>query len=160
MIKRLSSRIFLLLVALLFLQFPLYVTLYMTCLEGHLGESKLQVEQFQAVAGATNKTLDQYIAKFIVQEDLDFHNQGIVMQSAVERYHWLMKATSTLASTTPLFRPIVFLRYADVTIAREVWMHYSVGVILNFDTVFWAVVGIVLGYVGLYFIRSPQSKLV
>jgi hypothetical protein len=55
-------------------------------------------------------------------------------------------------------RPVVFLRYADVSITREAWMHYSFGLILNLDTVVWAIVGICLGYLGLFFIRSPQKN--
>lgn len=147
MLKKIAIRSFLFLIALLFLQFPLYVTLYMTCLDGHGSELKVLVEQFRDAAHATHKTLDQYIAKFKVQEDPDFRQQGIIMQNTWERYVWVTKASSALEATPSLLRPLVFVRYCDRVIAREAWSHYSFGLIINLDTVVWAVVGICLTYV-------------
>ena len=141
---------FVLACAALFAQAPVFVDQYLMRLEGHLAESHLQIDAYARAAADGNKSLDQYIQKFLEQWDADFLAQGRIMRSAVNRNAFLTSACEALRSANPLVRPIVFVRYLDREILAETWSGFMPGLLLDTNLVLWALVGFVFGGTALY----------
>lgn len=146
MIAKILSRLCVLVFVLLFAQLPVFVEQYILRLEGHLAESNRHISAFQESASISKKTLNEYISKFLVQEDADFKNQGNIMQAAVERNQFLSTSRDALRSANPLFRPALFARYVDTSIVHDAWKTFAVGISLTLDVGVWALIGLVFGW--------------
>ena len=134
----------------LFAQVPLFVDQYLMRLEGRLAESRLQVEAYVKTAKDGKKTLDQYIAKFLAQTDSDFSSQGRVMQDAVCRKAFLESACEALQSSSPLIRPLVFVRYLDWQTVIDTWNGFTPGLLVESNLIVWALIGFASGWAVLY----------
>ena len=148
--KNLLRWAFVLICAALFAQVPVFVDQYLMRLEGHLAESRLQIDAFSRVAEAGKKSLDQYILKFLEQPDADFLAQGRLMQAAVNRNAFLASACEALQATNPLVRPVVFIRYMDRDILADTWHGFMPGLLLDMNLAIWAFIGFVFGGAVLY----------
>lgn len=152
-------------------QLPLLVQQYSMMLSGHLAESRRQINMMQHAASLTNKTLQEYIAKFLGQQDLDFVHQGQIMQSMQTRYEELNQAYSALQQSTVWSRPFVFLKNLDSTVFWDTARDFTPGLTLTLESLVYAVVGLGLGvliYRGLaslarafmgLFRRAPKDSL-
>jgi hypothetical protein len=58
-------------------QIPEFIQQYTQRLAGHVNELYRLLNQMRQVASYSNKTLDQYIQKFITSSDPDFARQGV-----------------------------------------------------------------------------------
>ena len=134
----------------LFAQVPVFVDQYLMRLEGRLAENLLQVDAYIKVAKDGKKTLDQYIAKFLAQPDTDFSAQGKVMQATVSRKAFLEEACEALRSSSPLVRPIVFVRYLDGQTFADTWNGFTPGLLVDTNLVVWALIGFASGWAMLY----------
>ena len=147
MIAKVLSRLLILFFVLLSSQLPVFVDQYVLRLEGHLAESNRQIVSFQEAASMSSKTLNAYISKFLEQPDVDFKNQGKIMQDAVERNLFLSSARDALYSANPLIRPIVFVRYVDSHIVADAWKSFAVGISFTLDVGVWALIGLIMGWI-------------
>ena len=129
----------------LFAQIPVFVDQYLMRLEGHLAESYLQINAYTKAALAGNKTLDQYIAKFLEQADADFLAQGRVMRAAVDRNAFLASSCEALQAANPLIRPLVCVRYLDREILADTWNGFTPGLLVDINLAVWAFIGFVIG---------------
>jgi hypothetical protein len=154
MLFKLLRRTILLCFALCFCQTPFFVNEYLARLEGHLSESNIQIQKYQETATISNKTLVEYVAKFLAQEDKDFKHQGELIQEAQKRNEFLQQAVTSITTSSPYIRPIVFIRYADVTIVRETWQGFSIGLSIGKESLLWACIGLIVGYMALASIRQ------
>lgn len=151
--------LFVLLCTALFAQFPVFVDQYIMRLEGHLAESRRQIEAFTEAASAGGKTLDQYITKFLGQSDADFLAQGKVMRTAVNRNQFLTSACEALQSANPIIRPAVFVRYVDSTLLVETWNGFTPGLLITINLAVWALIGFVCGWLLLSSLRGFWNVL-
>ena len=148
--KKTFRWIIVLLCTALFAQVPVFVDQYLMRLEGRLAENRLQVDAYTKAAKDGKKTLDQYIAKFLVQTDADFSAQGTVMQAAVSRKAFLEEACEALQLSSPLVRPLVFVRYLDWQTLADTWSGFTPGLLVDMNLVVWAIIGFASGWAALY----------
>ncbi|MCE5293033.1 MAG: DUF2937 family protein [Chlamydiales bacterium] len=131
--------------AFIFCQVPLLMNQYSTMLSGHLAESRRQINMMQHAASLTNKTLQEYIAKFLGQQDLDFVHQGQIMQAMQTRYEDLNQAYSSLQHATVWSRPLVFIKNIDSAVLWDTVSDFTPGISLTVESLIYAVVGLGFG---------------
>lgn len=160
------DRFFALVGALAFAQIPQYYQQYILSLSGHIGELSYQVNSLNQIANQANKTLPQYIQKFLESSDNDFQAQGVWMQALVTRLEKFTNAFKDLQESSPFLRPFKLLWDLDLSVAKETCNHFTLGFVFNLETFFYLVVGLFFGYFlyrgiveGLRRIFSNQSKI-
>lgn len=157
--SKIVDRIFCLLFALLFLQFPLFMEQYTTRLSGHVDELHFQVGKIEKVAKASNKSLHQYIEKFLESKESDFSKQGSLMKEMVERKAYLANALESMHSANPLTRPFIFLFKSDWEIVQNSLASYQPGLAITFESAIYGVVGLFIGYYFYLLLSSFASRI-
>jgi hypothetical protein len=159
-VQAVGERLFCLLLFFLFSQLPLYVNEYLIRLEGHLAESNRQIAKFQDVAALSNKTLEQYIAKFFAQSDKDFRRHGELMKEAVRRNQFLTQAVSDIKDANPLLRPFYFVRYFERKVALDALHEFYFGFVFSWDVILWGLMGWILGWILFILFASPRRAFI
>lgn len=140
------DRIFAVLGALLFIQFPVFMEQYVMHLAGRVDELQYQVLLMREVATQSGKTLKDFIAKFTESSDLDFSRQGELMQGMVQRLSSFSDSLASLLNANFLSRPFKFLFHLDWEVVKSTFSMYKVGLFLTFESLIYALIGIVVGY--------------
>lgn len=153
MLGRMIDRSFAVVGAFLFCQFPLFIQQYMLLLQGHLTESRLQLQELEHNASLGNKTLLEYIHKFVVSSDPDFVRQGQWMESIQARAAFLGEAYTTLRESSVWTKPFVFLFHFDRPIFTETARLFSFGFPLTLEGCIYAIIGIGFGVLCYRFLR-------
>lgn len=96
-------------VALIFLQMPMFMHQYTQRLAGHVDELAIHINLLQKAAAFSDKTLDQYIHKFLLSMDPDFTHQGEIMQNLVERHKELSVVLNGMYDSSVVGRPFFLL---------------------------------------------------
>ncbi len=128
-----------------FCQLPLLMQQYSVMLSGHLAESRRQINMMQHAASLTNKTLQEYIAKFLGQQDLDFVHQGQIMQTMQARYEELNNAYAALHQSTVWSKPFVFVKTIDSTVFWDTAADFAPGLTLTLESLIYALAGLLFG---------------
>lgn len=153
-IAGLLDRLFAVAGALMASQAPLFIQHYNQQLSGHISELRHQVEIMRTTALRSDKTLDQFIDKFLGSSDMDFVRQGELMQSMVQRLDTLKESFNSLKEATVLTRPFIFLEQFNWDIAKSTFQSFTIGIPLNTEGLIYALIGIVLGYLTFLCIRK------
>ena len=153
--------------ALVLSQGPVFMLAYTHVLSGHVAELKWQMDAMQKVAAQSGKSLDQFVQKFVMSQDTDFHLQGQLMQGIIERWNNFSDSLIALQQATVWSRPFQFIRHFDWNIARSTYGSYEIGLTLNLEGIVYALVGFLLGLCvalllrhifGLIFYRTKKSE--
>ncbi len=155
----LIDRIFAVAGALAFSQLPLFMQQYQKHLAGHVEELKLQVAAMNHAASLGGKTLQQYVMKFLSSNDIDFKNQGELMQQMVQRYHHMTESYAALKDVSIYSKPFVFIKYFDSSIAQSIWKTFEMGFSFSLEGLVFAVIGIVCGIVVFWALRYVLKAL-
>ncbi|MEC7839547.1 MAG: DUF2937 family protein [Chlamydiota bacterium] len=153
------DRIFAVLGAIILMQFPMFVDQYTMRLSGHVEELQYQVQQIRTTANKTHKELETYIQKFIDSRDSDFSDQGKVMKAMVKRTSNLAHSLEQLDHSNVVTRPFYFLFYGDWNIIRSTYSSYQLGISISFESCFYALAGVLLGFQFYQFVSSLLSKI-
>ncbi len=144
--KRILDRIFVVLGAFIFIQAPLFIEQYQLQLKGHVDELSHQVEVMRQVATESKKSLEQFIQKFVADPDVDFSRQGQSMSEMVKRWRSLTDSMVALNKASVWIKPLVFITYLDYSIAKSTFYSYQFGLILTYEGLIYALIGMVVGY--------------
>jgi hypothetical protein len=139
-------RLFIVIGALAFLQFPLFMHHYKAHLKGHVDELKIQVDAMQKAADMTQKNIEQYIAKFLNSTDIDFAHQGALMNETFYRYKRLSYAYFSLDKSSVFTRPFIFISALNYPIFKSTLESFSPGFILTYESIAYSIIGILVGY--------------
>lgn len=155
-IKNMIDRIFIVIVALIFLQFPLFMQQYTQQLTGRVAELQYQVSLMENAATISGKTLDEFVLKFQKQSDPDFSKQGEIMSVMVERWKKLSQSLVSIQFSSMVKRPFIFVWNLNYDIMKSSLRTFEPGIPLTFEAAVYAVIGIFLGY----FIYQLLIKLI
>lgn len=161
-IKVLSSildRLFVIAGALLGVQIPIFIHQYMQRLAGHVAELNQLLNKLREMAAQSNKTLEQYIAKFMASQDVDFSNQGLFMLDVVKRWDNLNEALYNLMNSSIWQRPFVFVRDLQYDIARSTLHDFQPGISLTVEGVCYMALGAILGFCAYQLLCWPVRAL-
>ena len=142
----LIDRLFVVLGAFIGSQIPEFMNQYTQRLAGHVNELNRLVDNLQKIAGFSDKSLDQYIHKFITSTDPDFSRQGEFMQGVVTRWHELTFSLQALRESTMWNRPYVFISHLNADIANSTLRAFSPGFTLTIEGLCYAGAGLLIGY--------------
>jgi len=140
------KRIFIVLMALAFSQFPAFENSYSQNLAGHVDELRYQMDQIEEIATRSGKTVDEFIHKFESNSDADFQRLGTWMRELRARLIALENAQFNLEKASRVARPFVFMLYSDKIIAKSAFQKYRFSVPISVEGVVWAVLGAFVGY--------------
>lgn len=122
-------------------QIPTFMQQYAQRLAGHVDELQHLLNQLRQVASYSNKTLEQYIYKFISNSDPDFAYQGEFMQKTLLRWQELYQTLDHLTHASIWMRPYVFLRDFQYEIAQSTAVSFQAGVNLSVEGLCYAAAG-------------------
>lgn len=152
--SKIFDRFFVVVFALIFLQWPFFIHQYEHELVGHVAELKWQNEQIEKAALKSGKTTDHYIKKFVEHDDRDFYEQGKTMTLTKKRYQKLSQALLKLQNAGSFSRPFVFLIYLQSDIVLSTWQHFKPGLTFTGEACFYAVGGMLFGFCLFLFIKK------
>lgn len=132
--------------AVIFVQIPLFINQYTQQLFGRESELRLQVDAMRNAANLSNKTLDQYVGKFIQNADVDFSHQGAIMQAMIDRWHTISEGLSALQDSSVFTRPFVFFAHFNSDTFSGTLKEYTFGFPFTIEGAVYALLGILVGY--------------
>ena len=127
-------------------QIPQFMHQYSQRLAGHVAELHQLLDQLRQAASLSNKSLEQYIYKFMSSSDPDFAHQGQFMQGIVQRWEELNHALLHLTQSSVWARPFVFVKDLQPDIAQSTLAVFQPGIALNVEGLCYAGFGAVLGW--------------
>lgn len=143
---KMIDRVFAVIFAILFMQFPLFMEQYTIRLSGHVKELAYQVKEIEKVAHESGKSLDQFIQKFIDSNDIDFSKQGGLMEAMVIRMDRLSDSLAAILNANVFTRPFIFLWNSEWDIVQATAKSYKLGISITLESVVYAFIGVVIGY--------------
>jgi hypothetical protein len=129
----------------LFSQLPLFMYDYEIRLSGHVSESKRFLNELQLNAQSADKTLTEYIQKFIQQRDSDFSSHGNLLKRTVDRHNDLSAALTALLNATIFTKPFLFVRHLQMDIFYETIKSFQAGFSFTIETIFYSLMGLLFG---------------
>jgi len=140
------DRIFILLGALLGSQIPEFVQQYTQRLSGHAAELSQLLNKLTHIASLSDKTLDQYINKFLSSTDPDFARQGEFMEGVVTRWQDLHMTLQSLTESSLWERPYYFFKYLNYPIAESTLHSFKPGINLTLEGLCYTGIGIITAF--------------
>jgi len=145
-ISKMLDRIFAVVGALVFIQFPVFMEQYVMHLTGRVDELQYQVLLMREAATQSGKTLKEFITKFTESSDLDFSRQGEIMLGMVQRLTSFSETLASLLNANFISRPFKFVFHLDWSIVKSTFSTYKVGLFLTFESLIYGLIGVVVGY--------------
>lgn len=145
-ISNMLDRICAVLVAILFMQMPMFIDQYSIRLSGHVDELNYQTQAIQQLAIKSNKSMNAYVEKFIRSTDIDFSNQGKFILDLEKRKEKLKHSLTSLTQANLFTRPFIFLFNSDWTIVHATCINYQVGISFTLESIIYALIGVFVGY--------------
>lgn len=140
------DRLFVITGALLGAQIPEFIQQYKQRLAGHVAELKRLLDGLHTLAKQSNKTLEEYVGKFLANSDPDFSNQGAFMQGIVERWKKLNEALDQLMNSTVWTRSYVFFRDLQFEIAKSTFYDFQPGLSMTLEGIAYMLIGAAIGF--------------
>lgn len=140
------DRIFVVIGAIFFAQAPHFFQAYTQRLGGHMAELHKQISFLRSAAEKSDKSLEEYIYKFISHTDSDIALQGEFMQSMQMRFTDISSAYSAMIHSTVLSRPFEFLHYIKVDVVKMTLQDFQFGLAFTAESGFYALIGMGVGY--------------
>lgn len=134
------------LAAILFLQIPLLIQQYQLQLSGRVAELQWQVDAMRQAATQTSKSLEQYIEKFVKNNDEDIVRQGEVMHRVKQRWTRLSTGLNALETSSLLTRPLVFVYYLQYDVLKATFSIFALGIPFTFEGIIYGMIGMAFGY--------------
>jgi len=146
MLSGLLDRIFVIAGAFLGSQVPSFMHQYTQRLAGRVDELQFQIKKWQELALLSNRTLPEYIQKFISSPDADFSGQGVLMQSTLERLDSLSQALHRLQDSAPLGRAYHFVAQMNGDLFWSTFHSYIPQMTMTIEGLSYSLVGMFFGY--------------
>lgn len=147
MLKFLSwlfDRLFVVLGALMGSQVPEFIQQYTQRLGGHVDELSHLLSMMKQSAALSNKSLENYIQKFMSNGDPDFVLQGKFMSSILSRWEQLTHSLYSLMESSIWAKPYVFFVNVDSEIFASTVKSYHPGFALTVEGLLYAALGAVI----------------
>lgn len=141
MLKGIVDRFFAVAGAFIGSQIPVYMQQYTQRLSGHLAELSHWIQEMTKVAALSEKSLEQYIEKFIQSSDPDFSRQGELMQAVVQRWEDFSQTLHHLAEAPVYSKAFVFFSEIKYEIARHTVYQFQPGISLTLEGMAYALAG-------------------
>lgn len=133
-------------------QGPEIVTQYEQRLGGALSELRTIIDQFDSDVAKNGLRRDQALAIYQKSPEQFLHDRGQSMQTAITRYESLRRQVVTFKTTNELYKPVYMIMQADQQVLEGVMDDYTVGLPATTGSVFYGVIGALVGaFLGWFF---------
>lgn len=139
------DRLFALMGAFVFMQFPLFMNQYTHELKGHVNELQYHISLMNTAAATTGKSLEVYMQKFQNSSDPDFAAQGQLMQILFNRWQDFSHSLHALENSVVYKKLFVFMHYANKELFYSTFTSFQAGVETSFEGISYAFIGFFLG---------------
>lgn len=133
--------------AFIFSQAPQFIQQYTQRLGGHVAEIQYHIHRLQEAALLVNKTLPEYINKFLQSSEIEFRTQGLLMEQMLNRSLDLKVALESLQNATVWNKPFVFVEYFYFDIAQGTWINFQPGLSYTLEGILYIILGMCIGQV-------------
>ncbi len=154
LISSLAQRVLAVMGAVIFAQFPAFLTCYLQRLGGHVSELAIIIEKYRIAAQKTGKSIEEYINLHLSSSIPDFVETGKIMSSNVERYDHLNQALLAIQKSDIWFRPMEFLKHFNRELFSETCKDYVLSINLSMEAMIYALMGIVLTMIILALLKT------
>ncbi|MEN9840402.1 MAG: hypothetical protein RL376_202 [Verrucomicrobiota bacterium] len=132
-------------------QAPEFFQQYLQRLGGHLGEARLVLARYEAVARESGLTLAQLVAETRAQVSVPVAKLGTLIVEAQARVEALTSAEHALREASLWTRPFVFIFQHDAEIVRGTWAAFKPAMPVTVEGAVYAGVGMVLALLAYQF---------
>ena len=154
----LFERLFSLSLAFIFLQIPEFIFQYLLRLSGHIQELQLHIVSLTTIANSQQKSLQEYIAKFLKSSDADFSSQGNFMNALLQRADYLKLSLEKIENASLFLKPFVFIKNMDLSIANSTFKSFTFGLKFTTESLIYLFVGLFAGYSVFYIMKKIFKK--
>lgn len=145
--------------AIILMQMPLFMLQYQHQLRGHVAELQWNKARIQEGAARSGKNSEEYLQKFLKSSDSDIYEQGLLIQKQEWRLEKLARAQQKIQGASSFARPWIFLFYCESEILLSTYHFFTPGISFNYETLLYAVVGILLGHLLFQILSFLISRL-
>lgn len=146
LLDRILDRVIAVLGAVIFAQFPQFISQYIQRMGGHVDELTRIISQYKKAAEVSGKTLESYIQFHLTATIPDYVNSGKIMEANVERYNDLKSALNDLVSSTGYTKFFIFVKEIDSNIFKAAMDNFSPGIPTSIEGAVYAGCGLIMGW--------------
>lgn len=159
LLNKILDRLSVVLGALMGAQLPEFIQQYKQRLAGHVAELQKIRDSLENLAKQSGTNLDQYIQKFLTNQDPDFASQGDFMKGILTRLDQLEGALNDLMTNGGWKQPFIFVKGIQWDIAQSAFSDFVPGLSLNLEGIIYTLLGAVIGYSCYHLIASGLRLL-
>lgn len=158
-LESLIDRILVIIGSVTLVQFPQFYAQYLQRLGGHLEECRRIVSDYAKTADSFNLSLQEYIMAHLTSDNPVFQSTGKIIENTLTRLVELESSFQALKTASLYNRWWVFLKNIDPAIFKQTCSVYTPGLPITFESLAYALVGLLITW-GLYQgIKSMIKKL-
>lgn len=127
-------------------QIPQFIQQYTQRLAAHIAELDHLLTKLRRIASLSDKTLDQYIQKFLSSSDPDFSRQGEFIDEMLRRFHVLSDSLQKITESRIWTRPFIFLKEIHRDLFETTLDSFQPGLVLSVEGICYTFLGALLGF--------------
>lgn len=154
LLEHMMDRLAAVLGAFLFSQFPMFLQQYLQRLAGHRDELKHTLKMIEQASLSSGKTVQEYIAKFLVNPDPDILQQGQWLEQLFARSRHLDSAYGAIEHAPFYLKPWEFLIHFQPEIAKSTFHSFQPGFTTTWEGISYALIGCLFGIFAYRFLMS------
>lgn len=140
-------------------QFPQFYAQYLQRLGGHLDELRRIVSDYTKTADSFNLSLQEYIRAHLTSDNPVFQSTGAIIENTLTRLAELEGSFQALKTAAPYNRWWVFLKNIDPAIFKQTCSIYTPGLPITFESLAYALAGLLITWGFYQGIKSLIKKL-
>ena len=156
-LKGLFDRIFAVVFAILFIQIPHIIQLYIHLLRGALAEAKRNIAGWQKAASEFGLSLDEYTKQFLNHENPVTQSAGKKIQDDLTRFNDYRAALDSIESSAVWEKPFAFVGHVDWELLNQ--MIFKPGMSFTLEAAIYGLIGMLFGIILFYLLRLPFKLL-
>lgn len=140
-------------------QFPQFYAQYLQRLGGHMEECRRIVSDYAKTANSFNLSLQEYIRVHLTSDNPVFQSTGTIIENTLNRLADLESSFQALKTAALYNRWWVFLKNIDPAIFKQTCSEYTPGLPITFESLAYALVGLLFTWGFYQGIKSLIKKL-
>ncbi len=156
MIRSILKNIFILFVVFVFSQIPSFMKGYANIVKGALLEVDNLIEGYTKQASRSNKSLSEYIDKYLQSSDVDFRNTGELMLDTIERRQKYQKVLHILEKSSKIYKLFLIIPHLDWNMIKKNDLEPKIT--FDQESILYVIAGLLIGMFLAYLIFRPKIQ--
>lgn len=125
----------------------MFIQTYTQLLAGHVSELNYQIGEYRHIADKNHKSLPDLIQRFLKSDDAEISMLGQILNQLLERFEKLKISLDLLMNSPAWKKPLVFFSQLDLSVLKESFSHYTIGLPLTFESLAYGLIGIIFSII-------------